>query len=167
LGNLRHPEETLILQTPESIRAWYNVDVRVGNKIVTIDHRKQTVEHKTEDGDSQWTAYHKLVLAQVTEPLKPLILELDAPNNVFNLQTISDVERMKCYLATDNSNSVATIGGGFIGMEAAESLRASGSGVSVIERAPLLFPPIDQDNAEPLHADVRKDRVDLYLSTNI
>tara|TARA_R110002003_G_scaffold117_23_gene10486 strand:- start:11873 stop:13645 length:1773 start_codon:yes stop_codon:yes gene_type:complete len=166
LGGLLQSDEALILQTPESIKAQYNVDVRLGNEVIKINREEKTVEYTTEDGDTQYTAYDKLVLAQGAEPNKPAIPGADG-DNVFTLQTIPDMEYIKCYLATHSSRSVAIIGGGFIGLEAAESLHASGVQVSIIEYMPHIFPPIDQDVAEPLHAEIKSKGVDLYLSARI
>lgn len=89
------------------------------------------------------------------------------PDNVFTLQTIPDMEYIKRYLATHNSRSVAIIGGGFIGLEAAESLRVSGVNVPIIEYTPRAFPPIDQEIAEPMHAELRKNGLNLLLGTRI
>jgi NADPH-dependent 2,4-dienoyl-CoA reductase/sulfur reductase-like enzyme/rhodanese-related sulfurtransferase len=166
LGGMLSSDTALILQTPETVNARYNVDVRVGSEVINIDRIKKTVEYTTENGDTQRTGYDKLVLAQGAEPFRPPIPGLDTPN-VFNLQTISDMENIKCYLATHNSRSAAIIGGGFIGMEAAESLRASGVDVSVVEHMPHVFPSIDQDVAEPLHAEIRKNGVELYLKAKV
>ncbi|KAF2030258.1 FAD/NAD(P)-binding domain-containing protein [Setomelanomma holmii] len=166
LGGLLDSDEALILQTPESITARYNVDVRLGNEVVNINREEKTVEFTTEDGDTQHTAYDKLVLAQGAEPKRPAIPGVEG-DNVFTLQTIPDMEYIKCYLARHNSRSVAIIGGGFIGIEAAESFHASGVQVSIIEYMPHVFPPVDQDIAEPLHAEIKKHGVDLYLSARI
>ncbi|KAH8725949.1 FAD-dependent pyridine nucleotide-disulfide oxidoreductase [Phaeosphaeriaceae sp. PMI808] len=166
LGGVLDSDEALVLQTPESVKARYNVDIRVGNEVVRIDREKKAVEYMTEDGNLEWTAYDKLVLAQGAEPYRPPIPGLDA-QNVFNLQTIPDMEYIKCYLATHSNRSVAIIGGGPIGLEAAESLRNSGVKVSVIEYMPHVYPPIDQDMAEPLHTELRKNGIDLYLNARI
>jgi NADPH-dependent 2,4-dienoyl-CoA reductase/sulfur reductase-like enzyme len=166
LGVMLSSDTALILQTPETVNARYNVHVRVGSEVINIDREKKTVEYATENSDTQRTGYDKLVLAQGSEPFRPPIPGPDTPN-VFNLQTISDMENIKCHLATHNSRSAAIIGGGFVGMEAAESLRASGVDVSVVEHMPHVFPSIDQDIAELLHAEIRKNGVDLYLNAKV
>ncbi|KAH7082598.1 hypothetical protein BKA63DRAFT_404028 [Paraphoma chrysanthemicola] len=166
LGGLLQSDEALVPQTPESVKARYNVDVRLGNEVVSINRAKRILEYTTEDGETQFTKYDKLVLAQGAEPNRPAIPGADA-DNVFTLQTIPDMEYIKCYLATHNSRSVAIIGGGCIGLEAAESLHASGAQISIIEYMPHVFPPIDQDIAAPLHAEIKSKGVDLYLSARI
>ena len=62
----------LLLQTPESFLARFNVDVRVNNEVISIDSKNKSVEvkdHKT--GEIYHESYDKLILSPGAEPVKP------------------------------------------------------------------------------------------------
>ncbi|KAF1828540.1 FAD-dependent pyridine nucleotide-disulfide oxidoreductase [Decorospora gaudefroyi] len=166
LGGIIQSDEALILQTPESVNARYNVNVRHNTEVVGINREKKTIDFKTRDHPVRSVAYHKLILAQGAEAFRPPMKGSDAPN-VFTLQTIPDLTAVKKYMSTHGSKSVAIIGGGFIGLEAAEALHALGKQVSVIEYMPHVFPPVDQDVAEPLHTEIRRNHVSVHLNARI
>ncbi|KAF2240931.1 FAD/NAD(P)-binding domain-containing protein [Trematosphaeria pertusa] len=165
LGGIIPKDEALILQTPDSVNARYNVHIRHNTEVVNIDRQKKTVEYRTGE-EVKSMEYDKLILAQGAEPFRPPMKGADAPN-VFTLQTIPDMTAVKQYMFSHGSKSVAIIGGGFIGLEAAESLVALGMQVSIVEYLPHVFPPVDQDIAEPLHTEIRKNNVSLHLNARI
>ncbi|ORY16467.1 hypothetical protein BCR34DRAFT_597745 [Clohesyomyces aquaticus] len=168
LGGIISSDEDLILQTPASIKARYNVDILHNTEVVSIDRNAKTVKYKTAGTENVGSiGYDKLILAQGAEPFRPPIPGADNADNVFTLQTIPDLQAVQAYIAAHGSKSVAMIGGGFIGLEAAESLHALGLKVSIIEYMPHVFPPVDQDIAEPLHDEIRRNGVDLHLNVRI
>ncbi|KAF2466427.1 FAD/NAD(P)-binding domain-containing protein [Lindgomyces ingoldianus] len=166
LGGIIQSDEALILQTPDSIKARYNVDIRHSTEVIAIDRENKTVEYKTQGQEAKSMKYDKLILAQGADAFRPPISGSNAPN-VFTLQTIPDMTAIKSYVAAHCSKSVAVIGGGFIGLEAAESLHALGMKVSIVEYMPHVFPPVDQDIAEPIHAEIRRNNVDLHLNARV
>ncbi|KAF2680753.1 FAD-dependent pyridine nucleotide-disulfide oxidoreductase [Lentithecium fluviatile CBS 122367] len=166
LGGIIQSDEALILQTPESLNARYNVNIRHNTEVVGINREKKIVDFQTRDHPVRSMAYDKLILAQGAEPFRPPMKGADAPN-VFTLQTIPEMTAVKQYMLSHGSKSVAIIGGGFIGLEAAESLHALGMQVSIVEYMPHVFPPVDQDVAEPLHAEMRRNNVSVHLNARI
>lgn len=165
LGGIIAKDEALILQTPDSLNARYNIQIRHNTEVVNIDRKKKTLEYKTGD-EFKSMAYDKLILAQGAEPFRPPMKGSDAPN-VFTLQTIPDMAAVKHYMLSHHSKSVAIIGGGFIGLEAADSLHALDMQISIVEYSPHVLPPVDQDIAEPLHTEIRRNNVSLYLNARI
>lgn len=166
LGGIIQSDEALILQTPDSIKARYNVDIRHNTEVLKIDREKKLVEYRTEGEEVKSIGYDKLILAQGAEPFRPPMKGSDAPN-VFTLQTIPDMKAVKEYMFSHGSKSVAVIGGGFIGLEAVESLHALGMQVSIVEYMPHVFPPVDQDVAEPIHTEIRRNNISLYLNARV
>ncbi|KAF2183770.1 hypothetical protein K469DRAFT_710569 [Zopfia rhizophila CBS 207.26] len=166
LGGIISSTSSLVLQTPESFKARFNIDVLHNTEVLRVDRGTKTVVYSGEDGEERAMGYDKLILAQGAEPFHPPIPGSDAPN-IFSLQTIPDLERIKKYMAAHNSNSVSIIGGGFIGLEAAESLHALGLKISIIEYASHVFPPVDHDIAEPIHTELRRNDISLHLNARI
>ncbi|MDO5669234.1 MAG: FAD-dependent oxidoreductase [Corynebacterium sp.] len=134
------PERSsLLLQTPESLAARFNLDVRVNTRATAIDRAQRTV---TTDGGDVIT-YDHLVLSPGATPIIPPIPGIE---RALHLRTIEDVDAIIAALSGDVS-SVAIIGGGFIGLEVAENMRHRGLDVTVIERAPQILTPLDGEMA--------------------
>lgn len=147
VGNM--PEEWI----PLSSQAHYakrKIDLRVGSKVVSIDPKAREVVLR--EGDR--IGYDALLIATGAAP-RPLRLPgFDRPN-VFALRSLTDARAI--IAACANARSVAFVGAGFIGMEAAGALRARGLDVHVV--APDAVPMEHALGAElgawiqSLHAD--------------
>ena len=177
LGNVITDREKLLLQTPESFKKRFNIDVHVNTEVAEIDRKRHVVlvrDTINDKDNSQATPttrewpYDKLILAQGAAPIKPDIPGVDLPH-VFQLTTISDLDRAKAYLVSspDTVRHAAVIGGGFIGLEAAENLRLLPQleTVTVIERTSHVLPPLDGDIVAPVHACLRRNNVRVLLDT--
>ncbi|KAF2259841.1 FAD-dependent pyridine nucleotide-disulfide oxidoreductase [Lojkania enalia] len=160
-------DSSLILQTPEGFKNRFNIDVHVNAEVTKIDRAAKTVEVKaTDEKESKQYPYDSLILSQGAEAFVPPVDGIQA-SNVFTLQTIPELQSVKNYIAANSCKSVAIIGGGFIGLEAAENLRLHGLDVSIIEYMPHVFPPVDSDIAEPIHSELRKNGIQLYLNARM
>jgi NADPH-dependent 2,4-dienoyl-CoA reductase/sulfur reductase-like enzyme/rhodanese-related sulfurtransferase len=130
---------SLLLQTPESLKARFNLDVRVNTRATAIDRKAKTVA--TDTGET--IPYDHLVLSPGATPVIPPIPGIE---RALHLRTVEDVDQVNAALTPD-MKSVAIIGGGFIGLEMAENLRHRGLGVTVVERAPQIMAPLDEEMA--------------------
>ena len=165
LGGVIRDDASLLLQSPRSFKERFNIDVHVNTEVLSIDREKRSVNVGTSGGGER-VPYDKLILSQGAEPFRPPIEGIDLPN-VFTLQTIPDLQKIKAYISKNRSRRVAIIGGGFIGIETADALCGLGLDISVIEYTPHVFPPLDADIAEPLHTEIRRQNVNLLLNARI
>lgn len=155
--------DSLLLQTPESFKRRFNIDVKIHHQVVGIDRKKKVVLVKQgKNGEVEEVGYDKLILAQGAKPIVPPVKGVDG-EQVFQLTTMVDLEGVKGYMRGHEVKSAVVIGGGFIGLEAVENLKALGLEVAVVERAEHVLPPIDRDMAEPLHEELRKHGVKVVL----
>jgi NADPH-dependent 2,4-dienoyl-CoA reductase/sulfur reductase-like enzyme/rhodanese-related sulfurtransferase len=167
LGGVIKDDAALILQTPKGFKDRFNIDVHENTEVLAINREKKSVDVCATGSETiQQFPYDKLILSQGAEPFRPPIEGIDLPN-VFTLQTIPDLQKIKVYLAKHGCSRVAIIGGGFIGLEAADALHRLGLELSIIEAAPHVFPPLDADMAEPLHTEIRRNNVTLLLNARI
>ena len=114
----------LAIQTPESLRALLNLDVRTLTEAVAINRaNKQVRVRSLADGAESVIAYDNLILAPGAGPLRPPLPGIDSPL-VHTLQNLHDMDRIKSAAAA--VDQVAIIGAGFIGLEMAEQLHAIG-----------------------------------------
>ncbi len=163
-------QDKLTLQTPESFRARFNVDVRVLSQVLSIDRAAHSVQvRNVKTGQTYQERYDKLILATGAAPVAPPLPGLDAPF-VHTLRTIPDTlaikEAAEKLRGKANAQAVV-IGGGAIGCEMAENLKRAGLSVTLVEMADHLIAPLDADMAADVHNYIRQKGVRLCLNTAV
>ena len=157
----------LTLQTPESFRARFNIDVRTLSNAVGIDPERKTVTvEDLRTGKTYEESYDKLILSPGAEPIRPSIEGANSPN-VFTLRNIPDTIQIKEYMETAYPHSAVVVGGGYIGVEMAENLAMAGLKVSVVELADHLIAPLDFDMAADVHRYIKSKGIKLYLNNGV
>lgn len=167
IGGVITDEEELTLQTPEGFGKRFCIDVRVKQNVTAINVERKTVTvHRLDTGNIYEESYDKLLLSPGAKPIQPNIPGADC-KNIFTLRTVEDTLQIHKHIENENVKKVAVIGGGFIGMEAAENLVHLGMEVTLIQRSTHLLPPFDFDMACVLHAEMRKHGIKLLLNTEV
>ncbi|MCL1872229.1 MAG: FAD-dependent oxidoreductase, partial [Promicromonosporaceae bacterium] len=113
--------DALLVQTPASLQASLNLDVRTRHDVVALDAAARTVTARTPAGE-QTIAYDALVLAPGAQAVRPPIPGLDSPR-VRTLRTVPDAVTVRSWVDGGARRAVAP-GAGFIGPEGAEQLAA-------------------------------------------
>ena len=107
----------LLLQTPESFLARFNVDVRVMNEVVSINRQDKSVTVKNLlDGSEYQESYDFLLLSPGAGPVVPPIPGIDNPLT-HSLRNIPDMDRIIKTIETNKVEHATVVGGGFIGLE--------------------------------------------------
>lgn len=133
IGGEIKEKSSLTLQTPESFRKRFNVDVRIFNEVIAIDRNEKKVTVKNHKmGETYEETYDKLVLSPGAEPFKPNIEGIDS-RLVFTLRNIPDTYRIKDYIEENNCKRAIVVGGGYIGIEMAENLSQLNLDVTIVE----------------------------------
>lgn len=167
IGNVITNKNNLTLQTPESFRARFNIDVRVNSEALKIDPDTKTVLIKNlQSGSSYTESYDDLILSPGAEPIRPNIDGIDS-NFVFTLRNIPDTLKIKEYIERAMPKSVVVMGGGYIGVEMAENLKETGLDVSIVELADHLIAPLDFDMAADVHRYIKSNGINLYLNNGV
>ena len=163
IGGRIEDEQDLTVQTPESFRQRFNVRIHVRHEVTAIHPDKKTVTVKDLTSGTVFTeTYDKLLLSPGARPIKPDFAGVES-DRIFTLRTVEDTLKIKAYLTTRRPQSAVVVGGGFIGIEVAENLRACGVNVTLVEAAGQLMAPFDRDMAAFLHAGLRKNGIGLLL----
>jgi NADPH-dependent 2,4-dienoyl-CoA reductase/sulfur reductase-like enzyme len=167
VGNVIKEREALLLQTPETMKAKYNIDVRVSNEVLSVDREEKTVRVKNLNTGEEYTErYDFLVIATGSSPLKPPISGIDGPG-IFTLWTVPDTDRIKKFIADRKPERAAVIGGGFIGLEMAENLHALGLQVTIVEMLDQVMAPVDFEMAQLIHENLKMNGVRLELGNGV
>ena len=167
IGGVITDREDLTLQTPESFKVRFNIDVRVLNEAVKINPDTKTIIVKNlRTGETYEETYDNLILSMGAEPIRPNFEGADG-NNVFTLRNIPDTLKIKSYINNAKPNSVVVIGGGYIGVEMAENLAEAGLKVVIVELADHLIAPLDFDMAADVHRYIKSKGIDLHLNNGV
>lgn len=161
VGGVITDKGALQLQTPERFHQRFQVDVRTGSEVLSVNTEKKTVTVKHGE-ETYEESYDKLVLSPGASPVRPPIPGI-GENHVFTLRNIPDTYAIHDHIAEHKPSCCAVIGAGFIGLEMAENLAEQGIKVSVVEGAAHVMPPIDMDMAHGVHNYIRAQGIDLYL----
>lgn len=108
------------------------IDLHLNCEVASIDAAQRKVHSRS----GQHFAYDALLIATGAEPRRLDLPGFDQPE-VFTLRSMADAHAI--IEAAGNASSVALIGAGFIGLEAAAALRTRGLDVHVVarEKVPL------------------------------
>jgi 3-phenylpropionate/trans-cinnamate dioxygenase ferredoxin reductase subunit len=142
---------------------WYDdndVDLRLGQRVTGLDTAAKVVS--TEGGTQ---AYDKLLLATGSTP-RHLAMADESGAPVAYLRTIEDSQRLKETFAS--GTSVAIIGAGWIGLEAASAARRAGADVTVLESLELPLLRVLGPEVARVFADLHTEHgVDLRLGVQV
>ncbi|MCI6508210.1 MAG: FAD-dependent oxidoreductase, partial [Bacilli bacterium] len=167
IGGTIEDEKNLTLQTPESFWRRFRVKMNVHHEVTSIHPDSKTVTVKNlENGKIFTESYDKLLLSPGAKPIKPRFDGIDS-DKIFTLRTVEDTLRLKKYTDEHQLKSAVVVGGGFIGIEVAENLRELGIDVTLVEASDQLMAPFDRDMASFIHAEIRKNSINLMLETMV
>lgn len=149
---------SLLVQTPERLKARFELDVRPETEVIAIDSDAKTVTVKYRDEIYQ-ESYDKLILSPGAKPFVPKMPGLEEAENVYTLRNIPDLDQIMEKITHQKTGKATVIGAGFIGLEMAESLVLKGFDVTLIEKAPHVLPLLDEEMASYIQAELIKNGV--------
>ena len=159
-------KSALTLQTPQSFRSRFNVDVRVNSEVTAIDRAAKTVTVNSKERGEYTESYDKLILSPGAAPIVPNMEGADL-DRVFTLRNIPDTIKIKEYVEEEFPGSAVVVGGGYIGVEMAENLKKAGVEVTIVELADHVIAPLDYDMACDVHRHLRENGVTLILQNGV
>ncbi|MEK4080117.1 FAD-dependent oxidoreductase [Solibacillus sp. FSL K6-1126] len=167
LSGIVADSKKLLMMTPDSFEAKHNIDARVNSEVIAINRTDKTVTVKNVVTDElSAESYDQLVLSPGASPIVPSLPGNDLPH-VFTVRNVVDIERLQKAVVEQEAQNIAVIGGGFIGVEVAENLCLAGRSVSLVEFAPQILTPFDDDMAQILHKELVEHGVDLTLGDGL
>ena len=158
--------ENLISRTPGKF-AQEGIRILKNRKIEKIDIQSHAVSgRKIGSGETFTDHFDRLVLATGAYPIRPKIEGIDLAN-IFYLRSISDADAIFEAIRSERIRNVVIAGGGYIGLEMAESLVHLGKKVSIVELAPQILTLFDEDFAGILRQYLEKKGVKIFISEGI
>lgn len=167
IGGVITDQSELTLQTPESFRQRFRIDVRVRHEVRAVDTKNKTVTVCALDTGEVFTeTWDKLLFSPGARPTVPDLKGVDG-EQVFSLRTVEDTLRIRRFVEERKPAAAVIAGGGYIGIEMAENLSELGVKVTIVQRPAQLLSPFDPDMAVLVHARMRKAGIRLLLSTAV
>ena len=154
--------EKILVSTPEKFKSWFNIDVLLNTEVINImpDEKKVFLSNGEEMN------YDKLVLAQGASPIVPPFEGMDK-DKTFIVRNLNDADKIKNYIQQNNSKKAVVVGGGFIGIEMAESLTEMGLDTTLVELGNQILAPVDEEIASVAQNEMRDNGVNLILSDGV
>ena len=154
--------DALLLQTPESLHARFKLDVRVNHEVLEIQPEQHIVKVQFANTIME-EHYDVLLLSPGAKPFIPPIEGLSEATNVFSLRNVPDLDRIMDAIDA-HTKDVIVIGAGFIGLEMAENLKERGLNVTIVEKAPHVLPPLDEEMAAYVKRELERQGVKVITS---
>ncbi len=166
IGGLIQDEGDLIVNTPQKYQALTGVKVLTGRTATAVDPAGKTVTAENQmTGETERHSYDKLIIATGASSVIPPIPGAALPG-VFKLRTPGDAIETRAYIQEHGVRRAVVVGGGFIGLEAAENLKAQGVDVTVIEFAGQILPNIfDPEMAGYVKKHLQKNGIRVLTGT--
>ncbi|GGC76807.1 FAD-dependent oxidoreductase [Enterococcus wangshanyuanii] len=151
----------LILQTPEQLKKRFNIKVYTETEAVEIDRQNKTVQTNSK-GKEETISYDQLILSPGAQPIVPEIEGLSQATNLHTLRNVPDVDKIVETVKREQPKQVVVIGAGFIGLEMAESLKHLEMDVTLVEAAPQILPPLDEEMAAFVEKELIQNGITVY-----
>jgi NADPH-dependent 2,4-dienoyl-CoA reductase/sulfur reductase-like enzyme/rhodanese-related sulfurtransferase len=162
VGGVIENRGELLLVTPQMFKARFNIDVRVGHEVISIDRTRKTVSVAAR-GDVFEERYDKLILALGGDPVTPDIEGAALAHTAFTLPDVDDIAEK----IGSGVTGAIVVGGGSIGLEMAEALINRGIGTTLVELQPRLLGTFDSEFSVPLERRLADGGIRLLLGRSI
>ena len=166
IGEVIENRESLLVQTPESLKARFNLDVRVKSEVIEVNGEDKKVKVKTKNGEEYEENFDFLVLSPGAKPLFPSIKGIES-NKIFTLRNINDMDKIKAEIKNSNIKKATVVGGGYVGVETAENLKHLGIDTTLIEAAPHILATFDSEISNVLEFELVNNGLKLMTSEKV
>lgn len=166
IGDKIRSRNRLLVQSPDGMKARFNIDVRTNSEVIGVDTDRRKVTVRSLDKGIYEESYDALVLSPGAKAVRPPIPGIDS-KRILTLRNVADTDAIKVLVDQEGTKRAVVIGGGFIGLEMAENLAEKGLEVFVAEAAPHVLPPFDPDMAGIVEKEIRRNGIQLYLEDGV
>jgi NADPH-dependent 2,4-dienoyl-CoA reductase/sulfur reductase-like enzyme len=157
--------EDLVIYTPEYFRDQRGIYALTCHEALEILPAKKQVLVRRPDGETAPTDYDKLIITAGGAP-DVEVPGADAPG-VFRCNSLADAIALRAFLEERKPKRAVVIGGGYIGLEAAEALRRRGLEVSLLERSATLMEDLEPEIGQWVEERLRAHEVSAHLNSTV
>ena len=152
-------EEDLVAYTPERLREQKGIDVRTLHRVEEIlPSQRLVVVRNLRTGAVAEERYDRLILALGSNPRLPG-WSGEKARNVFTVKSLQEGLNIRKFLDEEHPETAVIVGGGYIGMEMADTLARRGLGVTVLHRYSLPFHGLERRTRERVRQELEQHGV--------
>jgi NADPH-dependent 2,4-dienoyl-CoA reductase/sulfur reductase-like enzyme len=155
----------LIVRTPEQM-ARQGVRIRIHHQVMAIDPQAQTVTVRDLEAKREFVrGYDNLIIATGARPVRPPLPGSDL-EGIFVLRSLESGLAIQRFLADKKPGRAVIVGGGYIGVEMAETFRRLGLEVTMVIRSGKVMRHTLDDDVRPLiRAEIVRHDVEVIQGT--
>ncbi len=143
-------DRDLVVYSPDRLQQKKEVTVWTQTEVESIDRKNRTVQLKDlKQGIRRKEEYDKLIITTGSTPKELPFMKPDM-KNVFTIKELGRAYELHTFLNEKKPKRAVIIGGGFIGLEMAESFRKLNIDVTVLHSHTYPFSNIDKQSGEIL-----------------
>lgn len=159
------PRRRLIARMPEAFRA-DGIDMRTRHRVEEIDAKRAIVSVRDlEAGRTYTESYDQLLIATGAQASALKASVSPTAPTVIQLRTLADADRIANTLV--GVRKLVVLGGGYIGLEMAETARKLGLDVAVVEMASHVIPTFDEAVSKLVEEELRRNNVQLFTGSRV
>ncbi|GAB6098336.1 FAD-dependent oxidoreductase [Halanaerocella petrolearia] len=167
IADLVKERNDIIIYTPEKFEAKKGPKVKAQHIVKRIlPDKKQVIVKDILRDKTKEVDYDKLLISTGAKPIVPPLPGVDL-DNIFTLRNVHSADRIKEYITTNEPQKAVIVGGGYIGLEMAESLLEHNIEVTVVEKADQLLTNFDSDMAEIVAEHLKKQGVNIITDDGV
>jgi NADPH-dependent 2,4-dienoyl-CoA reductase/sulfur reductase-like enzyme len=166
LADAQHiPRSKLIARTPQAF-VDDGVDLRTGMRVLSVDAAMRRVRVlDLGSGKEHDEPFDQLLLATGAQARRLNVPVSDSAPPVYYLRTLVDADALRPVLLA--GRRVVVLGGGYIGMEMAETCASLGMHVTLVEMQPRLLPGFAAALAEAVEKTLHAHGVTVHTASQV
>lgn len=156
----------MIARTKEEFES-AGMKINLRHEIVkVVPEKKQVMIKDLEEGRLFIDSYDKLMISTGTVPVVPPLKGKEL-KGVYVLKTLDDGLILKKAVEESHVRNVVVVGGGYIGVEVAETLCHAGKNVRIVEFASRILQPFDIELTDIITNRMVEENINLNLSEKV
>ena len=167
LGGVIKERERLLQETPETLNAKFNIDVRIYSEVKSIDSISKKIHVLNLKTNEEYDeSFDKLIISTGAAARSFPFEGGENAKNLFTLRNIEDVDKITEAL-TKEPKTALVVGGGFIGIECAENLVNRGLKVTLVESKSQILNILDSEIVALVQNEMMGKGIKIFLNTSI
>ncbi len=159
--------EDLVARTPQEFRDNHRIDVRLRHEAMAIDVAARQVEVRDhEHGRTVRIPYDQLMVATGASPYRPDVPGING-ETVLGVQSLTDAQRLLDRNLRGRPRQVVVVGGGYIGLEMAETYLRLGAAVTIVDMAPEIMGTLDPDMGALVRTAMVRHGIEVRCGTAV
>lgn len=152
----------LVVRTPEEFREKYNINVHIQHEVIQVNTEAKKVKVKDIKGNKEfWESYDQLLIATGAKAFCPDVKGYNA-DGIFGVSNLKSGIKVEKFIEEEKPKKAVIVGGGYIGLEMAESLLLRGLEVTIINKSPQLMNTLDPDMGEKISEAMKDLGITVY-----